>query len=248
MLDPYFGKEKFFKSVETVVNKYYGTVQKEKYSSAIIKFYFSEAIKREGNKKLGKNAIIRIENYIRNKLQTNYGPWANVWLTDKLGVGYNIDQIYKTDKGNLYSGYTNHTEGLLITSHAISRFEERYTDHLLTNEFLKKSKSIRKSTALDRLLLLLAYIKIYHIDKNSVYTNDFEHGNYYVWCWPGNTESKFCGGIFVIEKLLADTPSNTVFIIKTFLPESAANNICNNWKNDIPPKEFNNVRNWLLSL
>jgi len=56
-------------------------------------------------------------------------------------------------------------------------------------------------------------------------------------------QSGICGDLSPAE-------AQSLFLIKTFLPENAATSIMNleSWKNDIPQREYDNMRNWLLAL
>jgi len=233
-----------------ILNRHFKTAQKEKYSNAIIHFLYDKARKRERNTKLSKHAIKRVETFMRTRLQKQYGPYANVWLeptrSKGIGAGYNIDQIYTTNYGRLYSSHISHANGILITTHAIERFEQRYTQHDLLNQFVKKQLNIT-STALDRLLMLLNYIQGYYLDTQPDSTtnqDEQESGTYYIWCWPQHTQHIFSGGIFVLQRI------ESLFLVKTFLPELAAKNILplNQWKREPNPYDFENMKTWLLSL
>lgn len=188
----------------TTLRKYFKVVQKEKFASATFSFFYDQARKKERNGKLGQKAKNRIVQHIRTAFQKRYGVYADVWVNKKGLVGYNIGQIYKTDMGTLYSLYAGCLKYILVTTHAIERFEERFDNYLPLIDILPKE--ITNPTALSMIIALLSRPKAYYI----------ENGFYHLLCIvepiESITSSSQCYGSFVLEKI------DEVFIVKTFLP------------------------------
>lgn len=189
----------------STLRKHFKVVQKEKFASATLNFFYDQARKKEHNGKLGQKAKNRIIQHIRTEFRKRYGAYADVWFNKKGQVGYNIDQIYKTDMGTLYSSYAECLKYILVTTHAIERFEERFGNYLPLINILPKM--ITNPTALSMLFALLSRPKAYYIENNF----------YHLLCMTESFESIItsnsqCYGSFVLEKI------DSLFIVKTFLP------------------------------
>lgn len=199
-------RKKDREEVLKALNKHFKTVAAEKYPTAVLEFYFTEAIKElVGNKpfrSISERKRKKIVERVLQKLRVHYGKYINILSFDKKGRYLtNFDYVFKTEYGRLY-GYEPFTgmRHTFLTSHCLERFEERIPQEAARdfNLVFRKTFGV-EPTAADFLKYLMMVATEMGIDDHVMYIN-------------------FIQGIAVVDPL----PSR-IFIVKTILTPKMLN-------------------------
>jgi len=186
------------------LNKVYPSYPFEKYPEATIIYMLNECLDEVLGKDYTKQRISKRKEKILydrflGKIQCKFGPWVNIHNFKIKGydVFFNTNAagIYNNEKGRLYA---ISTPDLYITSHAMSRFEERLDTDFYLDYFEYVLERVRKqfrasATALDIL-------------RESIVTSEMEYAQkdnliYY--------KIKF--GVIVLQRI------EDIFVALTFL-------------------------------
>lgn len=165
--------DEFKKLILEDLNKHFSASSLEKYDDATVSWLFKEGAKKYcGNGRISERQKNRIQKYMIKWLRSHYGRYMNV-MRRKDRYFFNFSQAFKTKMGRLYN--IRYPANILITSHALDRFEERVNIDEYKSDWRSafKKRYHTEPTILDFADYLMSFVEEYAVpfSESSIYFN-----------------------------------------------------------------------------